>query len=491
MLLEAKKLFEIYIGDLSRERWGNPEGDISGIALDSRKVVPGGCYVAIRGTAADGHDFIPTAIKDGARAIVCEAMPVEKVDGVFYLVVSDARAAAARLAHGFYGDPSAEMTVAGVTGTNGKTTVATLMYQLFTKLGYTCGLISTVENIIGHDVIPATHTTPDAVSLAALMREMKDRGCTHVFMEVSSHALDQKRVMGIHFKAAVFTNISHDHLDYHKTFLGYIQAKKLFFDHLEENCFAVINADDKNGKTMVQNTKGRIVSYALHTMADYRCKILSDDIAGLQLRINQWDVSCRMSGAFNAYNLTAVLATAVLLGQNEDEVLSILSDLRGAEGRMEKVEDPVKNRTGIVDYAHTPDALENVLRTIVASSGKNQKIITVVGCGGDRDATKRPVMAAIAAALSHTVIFTSDNPRSEDPEIILDQMMEGLDEVKRAKSIRITDRLMAIKTAAMMAGNGDIVLVAGKGHEKYQEIKGVKYPFEDKKILSEAFSGHI
>lgn len=489
--MEAKKLFEIYIGDLSQERRGTQEGDIRGIALDSRKVVEGGCYIAIRGNAADGHDFIPQAIAAGAKAIVCETMPDTSAEGVFYLRVSDTRAAAARLAHGFYGDPSAQTTVVGVTGTNGKTTVATLLYQLYTRLGFTCGLISTVENIIGQEVIPATHTTPDAVSLAALMRDMKDKGCDYIFMEVSSHALDQKRVMGVHFKAAVFTNITHDHLDYHKTFLAYIQAKKLFFDHLEEGSLAIINMDDRNGKTMVQNTRGKVVGYALHTMADYRCKILADDITGLQLRINQWDVSCRISGAFNAYNLTAVLAVAHGLGQDHDEVLSILSGLRGAEGRMEKVDDAVRNRTGIVDYAHTPDALENVLKTITASAGKDQKIITVVGCGGDRDAAKRPIMAALAAKYSHTAIFTSDNPRSEDPESILDQMMVGLDEEQKSRSLRITDRLMAIKTAAMMAGNGDIVLVAGKGHEKYQDIKGVKYPFEDKKILSEAFSGHI
>ena len=489
--MEAKKLFEIYIGDLSRERLGAPEGEVKGIALDSRKVVEGGCYIAIRGNAADGHDYISQAIAKGARVIVCENMPQDAEAGVFYQRVTDTRAAAAKLAHGFYGDPTAHMKVVGVTGTNGKTTVATLMHQLYTRLGFTCGLISTVENIIGNTVVPATHTTPDAVSLAALMEEMRQRGCSHVFMEVSSHALDQKRVMGVHFSAAVFTNITHDHLDYHKTFLAYIQAKKLFFDHLEDNSLAIINVDDRNGKTMVQNTRAKVVTYALHSMADYRCKILSDDMEGLQLRINQWDVSCRMSGAFNAYNLTAVLAVAHGLGENQDEVLSILSGLQGAEGRMEKVEDTVKNRTGIVDYAHTPDALENVLKTISASARKDQKIFVVVGCGGDRDASKRPLMAAIAAKYAHTAIFTSDNPRSEDPETILDQMMEGLDQTQKAKSLRITDRLMAIKTAAMMSTNGDIVLVAGKGHEKYQEIKGVKHPFEDKKILSEAFSGHI
>ncbi|MBK8700642.1 MAG: UDP-N-acetylmuramoyl-L-alanyl-D-glutamate--2,6-diaminopimelate ligase [Saprospiraceae bacterium] len=490
MLLEARKLFEILKGDQRISSLGEYPEKIERLTLDSRTAVPGSCYIAIKGNVADGQNFIDSAIEKGAVAVVCEEMPDHIRPGIFYLMVKDARKSAAWLAHEFYDHPSGKMKVVGVTGTNGKTTVATLLYQLYSVLGHTCGLISTVENLIADKVIPATHTTPDAIAIASLMEEMRSNGCSHVFMEVSSHALDQQRTVGIDFKAAIFTNITHDHLDYHKTFLAYIQAKKLFFDGLHESATAIINADDRNGKTMVQNCRAKVLTYGLHSMADFRCRILSDDINGLHLRVNDKEAICRMSGAFNAYNISAALATACAMGEEEEMVLSLLSGLNGAEGRMDKVADPVKERTGIVDYAHTPDALENVLTTIKASARQGQKIITVVGCGGDRDVTKRPLMAEIAARYSDTAVFTSDNPRSEDPEAILDQMLAGVQADQMGRCLRISDRLMAIKTAVMMATKGDIILVAGKGHEKYQEIKGRKLPFDDKKVLSELFSGH-
>jgi UDP-N-acetylmuramoyl-L-alanyl-D-glutamate--2,6-diaminopimelate ligase len=399
--------------------------------------------------------------------------------------------AMAMLAHQFYNNPSAKMKVIGATGTNGKTTITTLLYQLFSKLGYTCGLISTVENRIGNTILQATHTTPDSISIAELMSQMYEVGCTHVFMEVSSHALDQKRTQGIQFHTAIFSNITHDHLDYHKTFLEYIKAKKSFFDHLNAQSYAIINEDDKNGKVMVQNCKAKVIGYALHTLTDYHCKILSNDISGLHIKINNEEAMCLMAGEFNAYNITATLAAAVTAGENSNEVLSILSGLNGAEGRMEKVIDKRNGKVGIVDYAHTPDALENVLTTIKSSLKEGQKIITVVGCGGDRDASKRPLMAEIGAKLSDKIVLTSDNPRTENPENILDEMEKGLSETLKSKCLRITDRLMAIKTACLIASHGDVILVAGKGHEKYQEINGIKLPFEDKKILSEIFSGNI
>ncbi len=489
--MEAKKLFEILKGDQLVSLHGATDIEISALVIDSRKVETNNCYIAVKGLKSDGHEFISSAIEKGANCIVCEILPETLQFSILYVQVKDSRSAIAFLAHHFYNNPSTKLKVVGVTGTNGKTTVATLLYQLFTKLGYKCGLLSTVENIIAGQVLASTHTTPDAISIAKLMTYMYDEGCEYIFMEVSSHALDQKRTLGIDFKVALFTNITHDHLDYHETFLNYINAKKLFFDGLSSTAFAIINFDDKNGKIMVQNSKAKVLSYSLHSMTDYRTKLLSDDISGLHLKINNEEVMFSMTGAFNAYNLTAVYAAAQVLGEESTKVLSILSELSGAEGRMEKVQDHKSGKVGIVDYAHTPDALENVLKTIKSSLKPSQKVITVVGCGGDRDATKRPVMASIAATLSDKVILTSDNPRSEDPEKILADMQNGLKENQKEICLKISDRLMAIKTAVMIAAPGDVILVAGKGHEKYQEIKGEKFPFEDKKILSEAFSGNV
>lgn len=489
--MEAKKLFEILKGDQLVTTCGADDAEINALVIDSRKVEQNTCYIAVKGTISDGHDFVKSAIEKGATCIVCEKLPDDIDQAVMYVQVKDARTTLALLAHKFYDFPSTKLNVVGVTGTNGKTTVATLLYQLFSRLGYKCGLLSTVENIIAGQVLSSTHTTPDAISIAKLMHHMYAEGCQYIFMEVSSHALDQKRTYGIDFKVAIFTNITHDHLDYHKTFLNYINAKKIFFDNLSTTSYAIINDDDKNGRTMVQNSKAKVLSYGLHSMSDYQTKLLSDDISGLHLKINNNEVMFSMTGAFNAYNLTAVYATAQVLEQDSTTVLSILSELSGAEGRMEKVIDKVHNKVGIVDYAHTPDALENVLKTIKASVKPNQKIITVVGCGGDRDAAKRPIMAGIAAAYSDRVILTSDNPRSEDVQAILNDMVKGLSGDQLSHCLVIIDRLMAIKTAVVIAAPGDVILVAGKGHEKYQEIKGEKFPFEDKKILSEAFSGSI
>ncbi len=489
--MEAKKLFEILKGDQLLSMQGTTEIEINALVIDSRKVEASNCYIAVTGLKSDGHDFIQSAIEKGATCIVCENLPLEIHTTVLYVKVKDSRTAIALLAHHFYDNPSTKLIVVGVTGTNGKTTVSTLLYQLFTKLGYKCGLLSTVENIIAGKILPSTHTTPDAISTAKLMDLMYNEGCEYIFMEVSSHALDQKRTLGIDFKIAIFTNITHDHLDYHQTFLNYINAKKILFNDLSEHSYAVVNFDDKNGKTMVQNTKAKVITYGLQTMTDYHTKLLSDDITGLHLKINNQEVMFSMTGAFNAYNLTAVFASSQLMHVDGTKALSILSSLSGAEGRMEKVIDAKHNRVGIVDYAHTPDALENVLKTLRKSLKPNQKLITVLGCGGDRDAAKRPIMASIAASLSDKVIMTSDNPRSEDPEAILADMQKGLSENQKENCLKISDRLMAIKTAVMIAAPGDVVLVAGKGHEKYQEIKGEKFPFEDKKILSDAFSGTI
>jgi UDP-N-acetylmuramoyl-L-alanyl-D-glutamate--2,6-diaminopimelate ligase len=469
---------------------GNEDEDVLGISIDSRNVQKGFCYFAIKGSVADGHQYIPQAIEKGATSIVCQDLPNERTPNILYVQVKDCRKSASMLAHHFYGSPSTKLNVVGITGTNGKTSIATLLYQLFMEMGNKCGLISTVENRIGEVIIPSTHTTPDAISLAKLMFEMVNSGCKYIFMEVSSHALEQHRVGGIDFKVAIFSNLSHDHLDYHGSFLNYINAKKMLFDQLSSTAHSIINIDDKNGKTMIQNTKSNVITYALNTIADYHTRLVSDEINGLQLRLDNEEVFFSMSGAFNAYNLTAVYAAAVVLGMPKDDVLRIMSSLKGAEGRMEKVIQQKGERVGIIDYAHTPDALENVLTTIKASLKSNQQVVTVIGCGGDRDKTKRPVMGKIAANLSHKVIFTSDNPRSENAEEILNQILEGVSADHTSKCLRIADRYMAIKTAVMISSPGDVILVAGKGHEKTQEINGVKMPFEDKKVLSEVFSGH-
>ncbi len=484
--MKAKKLFEILPVRFSVQLSGAEDVEIKGIEIDSRKVADGFIYAALRGTLADGHSYITAAILNGACVIICEEC-LEKLPHVTYIVVDDVRSYLGELAHNFFDHASESLRLVGVTGTNGKTTVSTLLFQLFTTLGYKCGLISTVENRIGESIIPSTHTTPDVVNLHRLLARMRDESCDYVFMEVSSHAVDQRRIAGLKFEGALFTNISHDHLDYHVTMLNYINAKKKFFDELSNDVFALVNKDDVNGPVMIQNTKAKKVSYGLRSMTDYKTKILESTVQGLHLKINDKEAFFRLIGEFNAYNLTLVYGAAVELGQDPDQVLAILSGLTGADGRFEQIVDTKTGKCGIVDYAHTPDALENVLETIQKVKKTSINVITVIGCGGDRDRTKRPVMAKVACKWSDKVILTSDNPRSENPEAILDDMVAGLDVQDIKKMIRITDRMTAIKTAVMMSTNGDIILVAGKGHENYQEIKGEKFPFDDKKILKEFF----
>ncbi len=466
------------IGDLSVP--------VSAIEIDSRKVTAGSVFVAIVGVQSNGHLFITRAINSGAVAIVCQTMPETTTAGITYILVNDTQEAAAFMATAFFNDPSARMKLVGVTGTNGKTTIATVLFKLFRELGYRCGLISTVQNQIDDTIIPATHTTPDAVSLNALLNQMLQEGCSHVFMECSSHAIHQHRITGLTFTGALFSNITHDHLDYHKTFDEYIRVKKSFFDQLPASAFAISNADDKRGEVMLQNTVAKKFYYSLKTLAAFKGKILENALTGLVMMVNDKEVHFRLIGEFNAYNLLAVYGAAICLGEDSDEVLTALSLLSGAEGRF----DYVISKNGviaIVDYAHTPDALENVLSTIKKLRKGHEQIITVVGCGGDRDKTKRPVMAQAACDLSDRVILTSDNPRTEDPEEILRDMEAGLSSAARRKYITITDRREAINAAVGFAKAEDIVLVAGKGHEKYQDINGVKHPFDDKLVLQQAF----
>lgn len=460
---------------------------ISSITYDSRKLKKDGLFVAVRGTQSDGHDFITQAITNGAVAVVCEDLPDEKNEKVTYVRVKNSSVALGVMATNFFDHPSSELKLVGVTGTNGKTTTVTLLYHLFRSLGYKTGLISTVKNKINGEEIPATHTTPDALALNDLLRKMGNAGCQYVFMEVSSHAVVQGRISGLQFTGAVFTNITHDHLDYHKTFDEYIKAKKGFFDQLGEDAFALINKDDRNGTVMLQNCKAEKRSYALKSPADYKCKVMENHLHGLLLNIDQMDVWVKLIGSFNAYNVLAVYSTAVLLKQDKTNILTALSTLNAVEGRFQHLKSP-GGIIGIVDYAHTPDAVKNVLETIKDIRTGNEQVITIVGCGGDRDAAKRPVMAKIACQLSNKIILTSDNPRTEDPEKILDDMQSGLDPVDRKKTLRITNRKEAIRTACSLAKSGDIILVAGKGHEKYQEIMGVKHPFDDFEILRETIN---
>ena len=466
---------------------GTPVSEVSDLQTDSRKIKQGNCFVAIKGTLTDGHSFIDTAITNGASAIICEVLPAVLNDNIQYIVVENSAIAAGIMAHNFYGQLSEKIKIIGVTGTNGKTTIATLLFKLFSQLNYKCGLLSTVQNQITDKILPSTHTTPDAISLNKLIAEMYTEGCTHIFMEVSSHALDQHRVAGLSLAGGIFSNISHDHLDYHKTFDEYIRVKKQFFDSLPSSAFALSNADDKRGAVMLQNTKAKKYLYSLKTMADFKGKILENSLSGLVLMINDIEVHCRLIGTFNAYNLLAVYGATVCLGENKQTVLQILSSLDGAEGRFDYMISSNQNVIGIVDYAHTPDALLNVLATIRNLRQGEEKIITVVGCGGNRDKTKRPVMAEVACEYSDKIIFTSDNPRNEDAAQIIKDMEEGVPVIARKKYISIVDRKEAIKTAVNLAQQKDIVLVAGKGHEKYQEINGVKYDFDDKKVLSEMF----
>ena len=452
------------------------------VVTDSRKVNKGALFIAERGVVVDGHKYIKSAIQQGAAAILCEEVPTDfELGGMLVIKVQNTRAIVGDIAAAYYDFPSREMTVVGVTGTNGKTTTATLLFQLFKAYGLPVGLLSTVENRILDEVIPSELTTPDPIGLQALLAQMVDRGVSHVFMEVSSHAIHQNRIGGIEFDGGVFTNITHDHLDYHKTFLEYINVKKAFFDGLPAAAFSLVNKDDKRGMVMAQNTKSRIKTMGLSSMADYRAKVIDNTLDGLQLTLNGSELFVRMVGRFNAYNVLTVYSVAMELGLEEQEVLRILSDLKGAEGRFETFRNGTN--VGVVDYAHTPDALQNVLETILDIKQEVQDVLTVVGCGGDRDVTKRPEMGQIAAKYSSKVIFTSDNPRSESPSDIIDAMVSGVDIVDQRKCLVIVDREQAIKTACMLATPNDVVLVAGKGHEKYQEINGVKNAFDDKNIL--------
>lgn len=465
---------------------GNTDIEVKDIQIDSRKVSAGSVFVAIRGLQADGHHFINKAIELGAIAVVYDTYPDDRKEGITYLQVDNTNEAVSYMAHNFYGEPSTKLKLVGVTGTNGKTTIATLLYKLFMQLGYKCGLISTVQNHIGTEIIPSTHTTPDAVSLNELLKRMVDEGCEYAFMEVSSHAIHQHRTTALQFTGALFSNITHDHLDYHKTFDEYIRVKKTLFDTLPSSAFAISNADDKRGNVMLQNTPAKKYFYSLKTVADFKGKILDNALTGLQMIVNDKEVHFRLIGEFNAYNLLAVYGAAICLGKGRDEVLTALSLITGAEGRFDYIISS-KGIVGIVDYAHTPDALENVLATIKKLRKGHEQVITVVGCGGDRDKTKRPIMAQAACDLSDKAIFTSDNPRTEDPQQILRDMEEGLNSAAKRKYITISDRREAIKTAVSLANEEDIILVAGKGHEKYQDINGVKNHFDDKEVLKEMF----
>ncbi|GAB4266299.1 MAG: UDP-N-acetylmuramoyl-L-alanyl-D-glutamate--2,6-diaminopimelate ligase [Saprospiraceae bacterium] len=466
---------------------GSEDVEIHSLVLDSRQAGPGSLFAAISGTQTDGHKFIDKAIENGATVVLCEHLPKEmkNAEGVTFILVEDSARAFGLAASAFYDFPSEKLRLVGITGTNGKTTTVTLLHQLFTGLGYKAGLISTVENRVAQRVIPATHTTPDAASINLLIHQMVEAGCDYVFMEVSSHAVVQQRIAGLTFAGGVFTNITHEHLDYHKTFKAYIAAKKKFFDDLPETAFALVNIDDKHGQVMVQNTRATVKTLALRRPADFKARILDNSLEGLLLDLDGVELHARLIGAFNAYNLLTAYAVAMLLGQEKEEVLPVLSNLRGAEGRFETVKNPETGVLGIVDYAHTPDALEKVLSTIHQLNRGKGKVITVVGAGGDRDRSKRPLMAKVAANYSDTVILTSDNPRSEEPEAIIEEMKAGLPPVAKTV-LSIVNRREAIKTAAALAGKGDIILVAGKGHEKYQEIKGVKTPFDDVRELTEA-----
>ncbi|MEW6469793.1 MAG: UDP-N-acetylmuramoyl-L-alanyl-D-glutamate--2,6-diaminopimelate ligase [Bacteroidota bacterium] len=455
---------------------------ITSITCDSRRVEKDALFVAVRGTQADGHQYIQSAIDAGAIAIVCEDVPETRLDRITYVRVKDASFALGIIASNFYDNPSGKIKLVGVTGTNGKTTTVTLLFNLFRSLGYNTGLLSTVKNQIGNTVIPSTHTTPDAVALNRLLAQMVEKGCTHCFMEVSSHAVVQNRIAGIRFTGAVFTNITHDHLDYHKTFEEYIKAKKGLFDQLSAEAFALVNKDDPNGELMLQNTRALKKTFALKSPADFKCRIIENQFSGMQLHIDGSELWTRLIGSFNAYNVLGVYATAMLLREDKMNILTTLSMMNPVEGRFQYIRTD-SGITGIVDYAHTPDALLNVLRTIHDIRTGNEKVITLIGCGGDRDAKKRPLMARIACDHSDQVIITSDNPRSEEPEQIIRDMEKGVEKQHAKKVLAITDRKEAIKTACSIARAGDIILLAGKGHETYQEIRGVKHPFDDMEIL--------
>ncbi len=465
---------------------GNTEKKISNIVFDSRKTEKNSLFVAVRGSKTDGHDYIPEALNAGATAVVCERLPDRPAPGISWIVTDDSAKALGQLSSNFFGNPSRLLKLVGITGTNGKTTIATLLYRLFTGLGYKCGLFSTVCNYVDNRELPATHTTPDPVQLNSIMAQMTDEGCDYAFMEVSSHALDQQRTAGLVFAGGIFTNLTHDHLDYHKTFDNYLAAKKSFFDFLPSDAFALVNAEDRNSSVMLQNCKARHYTFSTRGMADFRCSIIEESFEGMGLRIMGNEVWTRFIGDYNASNLLAVYSASELLKAKKPEILTLISDLKPVPGRLEVIR--IADITGIVDYAHTPDALVNVLDTINRIREGNIKLITVIGAGGDRDKTKRPIMAAIAAERSTKLILTSDNPRTEDPEKILDDMETGIDPGFVNKTLRISNRREAVKTAVMLAEKGDVILVAGKGHETYQEIMGIRHHFDDREELRNALA---
>jgi len=481
-----KLLSDILYKTRLEEIIGSTNVAISSVTFDSRKIKKDSLFIATRGMASDGHHYIEVAIENGAVAVVCEDLPETLKENVTYVKVLDSSASLGYIACNFYDNPSEKLKLVGITGTNGKTTTVTLLFNLFRGLGYNVGLLSTVENKINTTVIPSTHTTPDALALNELLSKMVEAGCQYAFMEVSSHAIVQHRITGLKFIGAAFSNITHDHLDYHKTFEEYIKAKKMFFDNLQDDAFALTNKDDRNGSVMLQNTKAKKYSYGLKSLADFKCRVIENHLNGLLLSIDNQEVWVKLIGSFNAYNVLVVYAIALLLKQDRVQVLTTLSNLNSVEGRFQYI----KSKNGIVaivDYAHTPDALKNVLETIKDIRTGNEQVITLVGCGGDRDAAKRPIMAQIACEYSNKVILTSDNPRSENPEDILNQMQAGISPVEMKKTLRISDRKEAIRTAVAFAKEGDIILIAGKGHEKYQEISGVKHPFDDFEIVKENF----
>ena len=465
---------------------GDTGVEITGVNIDSRRIEAGHLFVAIPGTQTDGHKYIPKAIELGAKAILCEQMPEEQAEGVTYVVVESTESAVGFVATQFFGDPSRKLKLVGVTGTNGKTTIATLLYNMFRKFGHKCGLLSTVCNYIVDEAIPADHTTPDPIELNRLLARMVEAGCDYAFMECSSHAIAQKRIGGLKFAGGLFTNLTRDHLDYHKTVENYRDAKKAFFDGLDKDAFAITNADDKNGLYMVQNTKAQVKTYSIRSMADFKARIIECHFEGMYLDINGKEVGVQFIGKFNVSNLLAVYGAAIMLGKKPEDILVILSTLKSVSGRLEPIRSP-EGYTAVVDYAHTPDALENVLNTINEVLNGKGKVITVCGAGGNRDKGKRPIMAQTAAKLSDKVIITSDNPRFEEPQDIIKDMLAGLDSKLKKKVVSIVDRKEAIRTACMMAEKGDVILIAGKGHEDYQEIKGVKHHFDDKEVVREIF----
>lgn len=482
-----KKLQDILSGVQVKQLLGNADVEFANITSDSRNAGSKDVFVAVKGVHADGHLFIEAAIASGVSVIVAEKKPDIHTENITWVLVPDSAEAFGIMCHNVFDKPTTHLQLVGITGTNGKTSVATLCYNIATQLGFTAGLLSTVENKIGSKTIPATHTTPDPLQLNALLAQMVQAGCTYAFMEVSSHAAHQKRIAGLQFTGAVFTNITHDHLDYHKTFDNYIAAKKSFFDNLPSTAFGLVNADDKRSSVMMQNSAAKKFTYALRSAADFKTRILENNLSGLLLVIDGSELHTRLAGAFNAWNITASYAVMTLLGINKQQVLQAISLMPPVEGRFETVHTTVKNITGVIDYAHTPDAVEKILSTIREAVNTKSKIITVIGCGGDRDKTKRPVMANVAARISDKLILTSDNPRSEEPDQIIREMQAGLDADQLQKTLSITDRKEAIRAAVMLAATDDVILVAGKGHEKYQEIKGIKYPFDDKQIIQEIF----